>query len=285
MYYAFAVILLAVTYLAFAPRFAAWLYRPMLFHPEPLADSQSAPVYQGIAGQSIYFQQADGNQLAAWFFLSPEAKFTVLVNHGNRGNISNRANLIQALLKSGLSVFIYDYSGYGKSDGQPDLATVTNDAQAAYDYLVQEKQLLPENIILYGESLGGAISAHLATVRKVRAIIYQSGFSSLRRIVCEKMPVLMIYPELLFPFPPLDAVKNFKNVHVPLLIVHGQQDTVVPFHHAQDVFKAASPPKELICFKSAAHSDFVLAEPKRFALVLKEFLLSLEQRVEMKANL
>ena len=284
MYYAFAVILLAIVYLAFAPRFAAWLYRPMLFHPEPLADSQSPPTYQGITGQSVYFLQADGNRLNAWLFSLPGAKFTAIVSHGNRGNIANRAYLIQALLKSGLSVFIYDYSGYGKSKGSPDLSGVTNDAQAAYDYLVQEKQLSPDHIILYGESLGAAISAHLPAFRKVRAIVYQSGFSSLQSIVYEKMPMLSIYPEMFFPSPPLDATKSFKSIHVPLLIVHGLKDTVVPYHHAEDVFRAAQEPKTLVCFESAAHSEFVLAEPQHFTLVLNKFIQSLEQQAETPSD-
>lgn len=269
------IILLTAVYLLLAPRFAAWFYRPMLFHPEPLHDDAETPVIEGIKGESINITQTDGHKLHAWFFEFPQAKYTMLVSHGNRGNIATHDYLATALLKHGVSVFMYDYCGYGASSGLPDLSTVTSNAEAAYDYLVRERQLPPDKLILYGESLGAAVSAHLATVRQAKAIIFQSGFSSLRKIAREKVPLVGLYPKLFFPQPPLDAISNFKNIRIPVLVVHGLQDMLVPFHHAQAVFAAAAEPKQLVYFETGAHRDCILAEAERFNDALKQFLQNL----------
>jgi len=243
----------------------------MLFHPEPLQEKEEAPVIEGVKGESINFTQADGHKLHAWYYKHPESKYVMLVSHGNRGNIATHDYLTAALLKHGVSVFIYDYCGYGASSGLPDLARVTGNAEAAYDYLVKERQVSPEQVILYGESLGAAISAHLATVRQAKAIIFQSGFSSLRKIAREKVPLTGLYPKAFFPNPPLDAVKSFENIRIPVLFVHGLQDTIVPFHHAEAVFAAAREPKRLVCFETSAHRDCILNEKDNFNTAMQEF--------------
>jgi len=272
MYWLLIIMLLLAIYLLLAPRFAAWFYRPLLFHPEPLQNDAEAPVIEGIQGKPINFAQADGHKLHAWYFEYPQAEYTVLVSHGNRGNIATHDYLIAALLKHGVSVFMYDYCGYGASSGLPDLSTVTSNAEAAYDYLVKERLLPPDKLILYGESLGAAVSAHLATVRQAKAIIFQSGFSSLRKIAREKLPFVGLYPKVFFPQPPLDAVKSFKNIRIPVLVVHGLQDMLVPFHHAQAVFAAAAEPKQLVSFETGAHRDCILAETDRFNAAMQQFL-------------
>src|ERR1700677_3602054 len=106
------ILLLAIIYLLLAPRFAAWLYRHMLFHPEPLLNHEEVPEIEGIGGQSVNIKQPDGHTLHAWFFQYPNARYTMLVSHGNRGNIATHDYLTAALLKHGVSVFMYDYCGY-----------------------------------------------------------------------------------------------------------------------------------------------------------------------------
>lgn len=264
-------------YVLFAPRLAAWFYRPFLFPRLAMANYEDPPAIEGIEAKAVKFLQGDGNHLCAWFYRNPKAEFTMLVSHGNLGNMQTHCYLTEALVEGGYSVFIYDYSGYGASTGLPDLNTVAKDAEAAYDYLVQTEGLSQENIILYGESIGAAISVYLAKVRKVRAIVCQSGFCSFRGIATEKMPFLKLYPEWLFPQHCLDTMTSIPNVQIPVLIVHGMKDTIVPFHHARIIFEAASQPKKLVAFPDCDHKNITFANRENFIQALHKFSLPLNK--------
>jgi len=259
-------------YIIFAPRLAAWFYRPILFPRIRMASHMEAPHFEGIKGEAVNFKQVSGNKLYAWFFRVPQARFTILVSHGNFGNIETHSYLGEALVKAGYSVFMYDYSGYGASTGLPDLTTVIDDAQAAYDYLIESQKLQAQNIILYGESIGAAISAHLATVRQARALICQSGFVSLRTIATEKLPMLRLYPDWLFPSHTLHTLNSLRNVSLPVLIMHGQKDSIVPFHHAQILYQAAQEPKRLVPFSECGHRNVSFANPDYFSKTVQNFI-------------
>jgi uncharacterized protein len=275
MNFLFLLIAIIAIYFLFAPRLAAWFYRPVLFPRLRMANHDNPPIIEGIAGKPVKFLQANGNSLCGWFYRNANAKFTMLVSHGNFGNMLTHSYLTEALVGGGYSVFIYDYSGYGASTGLPDLTTITNDPEAAYDYLVQSEGLSHENIILYGESIGASIMAYLATVRKARAIICQSGFSSFRSIATEKLCLLKMYPEWLFPRHQLDTVKSLVDVQIPVLVIHGMKDTVVPYHHAQLIFEAASQPKELVAFSDCDHKNVTFANRERFLSDIQKFLVPL----------
>ncbi len=266
-----------VFYIVFAPRFAAWFYRPVLFPRLPMRSHEASPIIAGIKGKAIYFTQSDDNRLCAWYFRNPKSIYTMLVSHGNLGNIETHNYLTEGLLKAGTSVFIYDYSGYGASTGLPDLGSVTKDAEAAYDYLVEQEQVLAENIVLYGESIGAAITSHLAIVRRAKAIICQSGFISLRRIATEKIPLLYLYPDWLFPSHSLHTLNNLQQVNVPLLIMHGEKDIVVPFSHAESLFAGAPEPKQIIAFEKRGHKDMVFGDLGYFVSTIDVFLQSLSE--------
>ncbi len=280
MIYLFIVIV--AVYLIFAPRFAAWFYRPFLFPRLAMPHHRDSPSIYGVKGAPVDFIQSNGNKLCAWYFRLAEAKETMLVSHGNLGNMKTHSYLTEGLLKAGFSVFIYDYSGYGASTGLPNLHTLSADAQAAYDYLVTVEKLVPENIVLYGESIGAAVAAHLATTREARALICQSGFASLRQIACETMPFLHLYPELLFPCRALDTSNSLANVNIPLLIMHGEKDSVIPFRHAEQLFELANEPKHLIPFEDCEHKDVVFARPEHFINTVQTFLQSASKKITIK---
>ncbi len=201
-------VIICFLYVFLSPRLAAFLYRPILFHPWRMDKDTTAPVVNQIQGEDVEISQLDGNKIYGWFFPLPQAKYTVLISHGNGGNISSRIDLVNALLEAGMSVFIYDYVGYGKSTGLPDTNSVCQSACSAYDYLINTKKIPANRIILYGESLGGAVSVELATRRKAKALILQSTFTSLYEIALEKLPMLIIYPPVLFPYPELNTIKK-----------------------------------------------------------------------------
>src|SRR5262249_52582451 len=143
----------------------------------------------------VYFETADNVRLNGWFFPagtnSPRAALAVLVCHGNAGNISHRLELCRALLATGVSVFVFDYRGYGRSKGRPSEEGTYRDAQAAYRWL-QEKGFAGSNILAYGESLGGGVAAELALRERLGGLILQSTFTSIPDIGAELFPWLPV---------------------------------------------------------------------------------------------
>ncbi len=263
-------------YVALAPRMARPFYRQFLFHPDPYPhDVENAPKLGAIQGEDVYFLSRRGKRLHGWIYANPEAKDWMLVSHGNAGNIVNRTELVHLLLRAGVSVFIYDYQGYGRSEGKPDIPDICYDGEAAYDFLVAEKGVRQENIILYGESLGASVAGYISRVRRSKALILQSGFASLERIARESMPILRIYPDFLFPQSFLNNTAVLRQPHPPVLIAHGLNDAVIGFDHANHLFETAVGQKILLELPESAHSDITVSAPEKFQKAITEFLSSL----------
>jgi fermentation-respiration switch protein FrsA (DUF1100 family) len=266
-----------------------------LFHPQPLASDylQDLPSvlfckekgkhkrpenYQLIKAQEHYFESkgkiAASRKLHGWLFALPESKRLLLLSHGNSGNMSGRLPLIEFLVNLGFSVFIYDYRGFGRSEGKPSVHGVLQDGLSAYDYVREAlKGALGKDfsIALYGESLGASISSFIASRRDVSHVVLQSGFCDLRRIAIENFPFLRIYPSCFFPEPALSSVKALARVKVPLLVIHGKKDLVVPYHHALAVLEAHSGPRELLTLEETSHSDLLATAKELVAQKLQNF--------------
>jgi len=280
MLHAFIVISLiavAALYVVLCPRFNYALYRPLLFHPVSLlgSDINEVPDVAGVTGESVTFKNPVGNSLYGWFYQKSGARYTVLLSHGNGGNVTYRQDTAAVLLDSGASVLIYDYRGYGNSEGLPTVDGICDDAVSAYDYLANVRGVTSDRMVLYGESLGCAVTTNLSTRRKCAGIILQSGFASLTQIAAEMFPVLAIYPGRLLADPPLNNLSIVKEQHPPLLIVHGHQDEVVPFSHAVAVFQAASEPKQMLELPSCGHNDISVSAIPEFRRALTDFFGSL----------
>jgi uncharacterized protein len=276
--------------MALSPRVGKKLYRSLLFHPAPYLDEldEDPPISGGIKAQEYFFstaaQIAPSEMLHAWYFknLHPSQATgggldgkTILLSHGNSGNVIIRLSLVELLLACGASVFVYDYRGFGKSTGQPSVEGICQDAMSAYDFLTDQLGLPESNIVLYGESLGAALSSWLSCRRKVSGLILQSGFSSLRRIASEHIPLLSIYPEWMFGGTLLDSIRVMKGKHPPLLVIHGKLDQVVPFHHGEHVYSAATQTKKMLAIGHAAHGDLVALAPDKMKEGISNFLQSL----------
>ncbi len=266
--------LLAALYVGLSPRLSPGLYTGRLFRPYAFPEGTwDVLEVNGIARQDCYFSGPGSPQLHGWFFDKPGAKKTIMFSHGNTGNLTGRLNLVRLLLETGSSVFIYDYSGYGRSKGVPTIQGICKDGVVAFDYLIQERGLKPTDIVLYGESLGTAVSCEIAAERSCSGLVLQSGFSSLRKIGQETVPIMKIYPQVLFPKPFLNAVERVASrTGYPLLIIHGSKDQVVPFSHAEEVYAAASEPKRFVQLPDCAHSDIWCTSPETFVSELKEFI-------------
>lgn len=212
---------------------------------------------QSLEPQDIYFKSTDGIDLHGWYFRAKgDERGTILVCHGNVENISTHVQLDLWLVESGYNVFIFDYRGYGRSEGTPDVKGINTDAAAALETLMTK---LPrrdkDGIIVFGKSLGGAVAVYLVANSQhknlVKALVIEDAFSSYRAIAREKIAESVIG----WPFQyPLSFLVNddyspvffiSKVAPVPVLIMHGQQDMIVPGHHSRIIFEAALQPKEL----------------------------------------
>lgn len=277
---------LVALYVVLCPRVNVGLYRDLLFHPAKFDDDQDsrAPEIAGVQGENVTFQNSDGGTLYGWYFAKPNSKYTVLLSHGNGGNVSYRRDTVGVLLNANASVMIYDYRGYGLSDGLPSADGICADAVSAYDYLTNQRKVPKDQMVLYGESLGCAVTTYLSTQRKSAGIIMQSGFASLGRIATEIFPLLWLYPGPLLANPPLDSLSILKKHHPPLLIVHGHKDQVVPFDHAKALFKAATEPKRFLELPICGHNDICSAAEPMFSAALHDFFSWLNVEPATKAS-
>lgn len=209
----------------------------------PAVGLHSDPSLFGLAYEPVEVVPEEGVRVVGWYLSAPEAKGTVLFSHGNAGNIEGRLSSAQIFMEMGLSVLLYDYRGYGASEGRPDEEGLYRDAETVYDWLRNEKGVAAERILLYGESLGVGVSIELAGRREVAGVIAESGFSSMKDVAAVHYPWL---PVGLFLQHHYDNAKKIGGLEVPVLIVHSPDDEIVPFAQARVLFEAASEPKELL---------------------------------------
>jgi fermentation-respiration switch protein FrsA (DUF1100 family) len=194
----------------------------------------------------LKLQTPDGSHISARYFKNPNAKLTILFSHGNGEDIGGLDGLARYFIEAGLSMFVYDYHGYGTSEGSPTEANAYRDIDAAYDYLTVNEGLDPQQIVLHGRSLGGAVSVDLAARRPVGGLILESTFVSGFR-------VLTSVP--LFPVDRLESGKKMSKIQCPVLVIHGMADRVIPLWHGQRLFELADEPKACYWVPNAGHNN------------------------------
>ena len=260
-----------IYYLIFSPLIAMPFYNNCIFHPF-MTGNYAVSQIAGVKKQDVFFQNASGTRLHGWYFAKPGAKKTVLLSHGNAGNITHRQDLCTLLLSAGASVFIYDYSGFGLSRGSATIDGCCQDATAAFDYLTNTLKVPANQIVLYGESVGTGFTCQLAARRPCAAVILQSAFQSLPQIAYEKMPLICIYPRFLYPVNPLDSLSYVRGQHPPLLLIHGKQDKLISCGNSQNLFDAASGEKYLFTLPNAGHNDVPYNQTDECLVALSRFL-------------
>lgn len=262
----------ALAYWLLSPRMAEALYLPALFEPHkfPVGEWALSWLPPGQHCQDIWFSSATGAKLHGWYFPVAGARKNILINHGNTGNIADLHVLLSLLLKTGANVFVYDYRGYGKSEGRSTTLGICQDGIAAYDWLVQEHPGMP--IILYGESLGGAVASHVAEHRTPAGVILQSAFVEMRRIARETYAIFGIWPASLFQQPYLNNARVLATLECPVLLVHGAKDPEVHPAHAHDLYRAAKSATKLIILPNTAHSEIDPIDAEVFIARVSEFI-------------
>jgi hypothetical protein len=221
--------------------------------------------------EDLTFPAADGVRLNGWFFPtatnSSRSRLVILHCHGNGGNISHRLEAAAGLLDLGVSVFLFDYRGYGRSAGRPSEEGTYRDAQGAYAWL-RGRGFAATNILAFGESLGGAVAAELARREPVGGLILQSTFTSVPDVGAELFPWL---PVRWLARTRYDTHAKLPLIHVPVLVLHSRDDTLISFRHAERNFAAANEPKLLVEL-AGDHNEFLEAGRAEFVAGMQKYL-------------
>jgi len=225
--------------------------------------------------QDVALLASDGVRLHAWWIPAENAKFTFLAFHGNASNIANRAEIFRFLHQIPANVLALEYRGYGRSEGSPSEAGIYRDADAAYQYVVQSKGVVPETIISFGQSLGTAVAAHLAAKSRVGGVILEAPFPSASSM---SRRIFWFLPGVSFVVAgQLQTEKRVQEISAPILIVHCTDDPVVPPDLAEQVYAAANSPKFVLRVKSECHEESSLMAPEQYRAALQSFLAAVSE--------
>ncbi|MCE9665620.1 alpha/beta hydrolase [Halomonas sp. M5N1S17] len=242
----------------------AWFFQDrLLYLPHVGREHMATPADRGMAWEQVDLDTEDGLTLDAWWIPAENPRGSLLFFHGNAGNISHRLESIRQFNRLGLSVLIVDYRGYGRSEGSPSEAGTARDARASWRWLVDEGGMSPDEIVLFGRSLGAAVAAELAAGLapdvSPAAVVLESPFRS--------VPSL---GQSLYPFLPVRWLANLDydtetyvtRFTAPLLVIHSREDEIIPFSQGEAVFEAASEPKEMLVIRGGHNTGFLDSEPE-----------------------
>ncbi|AEB10379.1 alpha/beta hydrolase [Desulfobacca acetoxidans] len=241
--------------------------RMFIFFPTSRLDY--LPSQYGLNCQEIFFTTPTGLRLHAWYAEAAPKAPVILYCHGNGGNISHRLGIMAAFRKVGLGVFLFDYRGYGLSQGVPSENGVYEDAWAAYRYLVTEIGLSPQQIAIAGHSLGGVIAVDLASREPCRALILESTFTNvgdMGRYYFAWLPTRRLWRDK------FNAVRRIQPLKVPKLLVHGECDRIVPCYLGKKLFDLAPEPKIFYQLAGAGHNNLDVVGGDAYFLFLKRFI-------------
>ncbi len=252
--------------------FMYWQQPAMVFLPHvPGRQLQASPADAGMDFESIYLDTASGERIHAWFVPLPAGRLqrgAALFFHGNAGNISHRLERLALLQGLGFATLIIDYRGYGQSEGRPSEAATYEDAEAAWQHLVEQRGVAPEQILIMGQSLGAAVAAYLASRHVCGALVLEAAFRSLASVAQEHYPWLPVRPLLRIHYP---VRERLREVRSPVLVVHSREDAVIGFDHGVDLYASAYEPKEFLEIQGD-HDQGFLVTGERYTKALADFL-------------
>ncbi|MCY3542665.1 MAG: alpha/beta hydrolase [Chloroflexi bacterium] len=239
----------------------------------PTKEITNTPDDLGTHFEEVYFSAADGTQLHGWF-IPGRGDDTLVWFHGNAGNISNRVyNMMLLYQHVGANVFIFDYRGYGLSDGKPSEKGVYSDGEGALEYLRSRDDIDHDRLVLFGRSLGGCVVAELAMRHRVKAVILESSFTSVDAMARYNRPAITFFvPSRLLVKSRFESLAKMPRIHSPIMIVHGDKDITVPIHMGRELYDAANEPKRFYEIKGATHDDTHRVGGEAYFAALREFI-------------
>lgn len=252
---------------------AMYFAQPMLLY-QPAHEITCTPAELGLDFENVNFESEDGMQLSGWYIPAADTRLTVLFCHGNGGNIMHRLDSVSIFNNLGANCFIFDYRGYGQSQGRPTEQGTYLDAMAAYKWLTEAKNISADGIIIFGRSLGGSIAAQLAANVKAAGLVLESTFTSYIDMGKKYYPYL---PVGWFAKYRYDTVEYLKDVRCPVMVIHSGEDELVPFEFGRQLYEAANEPKEFVEI-FGGHNDGFLVSGRGYRDAWTNWLKSLQQR-------
>jgi fermentation-respiration switch protein FrsA (DUF1100 family) len=222
----------------------------------PVREISCTPAELGLDFEDVTFTTTDGLKLNGWHIPALDSRFTVLFCHGNGGNMMHRLDSINIFHNLGLNCLVFDYRGYGHSEGRPTEQGTYLDAAAAYRWLTEDKKIQPQDIIIFGRSLGGTIAAQLARNVDAKALAIESTFTSYVDI---GRKFYWYMPVRLFARFSYDTIDYIKDVHCPVMVIHSANDEIVPFEFGRRLYETANEPKEFIEIVGSHNDGFVVS--------------------------
>jgi fermentation-respiration switch protein FrsA (DUF1100 family) len=220
---------------------------------------------QSLKTEDCWFSADDGPRLHGWYVRHQNPIATIVMSHGNAGNISHRLDILRNLFRNGYSVFIYDYRGYGRSEGSPTEQGLYKDSQAAYRFALTLPGVDTSKIILWGTSIGGVFAVEAALHRQPAILVLESTFSSGRDVAASLWPYL---PIRFFVGERYNSASRIKGIHAPLLFIHGSNDDIIPISLGRKLFDLANDPKEFYEIRGAGHNDtFMVGKTEYFEIL------------------
>lgn len=239
-----------------------------VFQPSPWVDRNWAQL-SGLPLEEVWLPIDDTVTIFGWLIDAGPTKPILLWCHGNAGNITHRLENIRQLHQRGISVFIFDYRGYGRSTGNPTEVGLYQDALASYDYLIHQRRISPERLIIFGRSLGSSVAGEVAIQRLAAGLIVEGSFPSIQAMSDHHY----------FGLPTgwlLDAdfnlAQKIRALHVPLLVIHGELDSIVPMALGRQVFDVAHEPKRWFAVSGAEHNDVPFVGGESYFREIDRFL-------------
>ena len=241
--YLFAAVYLILIVMAFA------FQSRFIFHPGKLPYDYRFSL--GENDREVFLKTPDGETINALFYRGADTQ-VVLYFHGNAGDLSNWQEVSHDFVAAGYSLFIIDYRGYGKSTGFISEQGLYIDAETSWAYLTNTLKFLPEDVIIYGRSIGTGVAVELATRHNARGLVLESPYSSLRKLVQQKVPWLLPSLWLRFYF---DNLKRMALVKSPVMLIHGDSDTLIPLSHTQTLYETFQGKKMMAIIRQGGHYD------------------------------
>jgi fermentation-respiration switch protein FrsA (DUF1100 family) len=246
-------VMLGIAYLAVVV--LVYLFQTnLVYFPQIGREVAVTPKVHGLQHEAVTIATEDGERLSAWWVPAETARGTVLIFHGNAGNISHRLDYLVMFHRLRYSSLIIDYRGYGTSTGSPSEAGTYRDAEAAWRWLTDTRKVAPRDIVLFGESLGGGVASWLAARVSPRALVLASSFTSVPDLGAQVYPFLPVRWMSRFSY---DSIAALRAVKAPVLVAHSRDDDIVPFSHGRRLFEAASEPKSFLEMRGGHNDGFI----------------------------
>jgi len=247
-----------------------WFVEKQVFFPDKTI--VQTPADYDLTFEDIWFESSDSVRLHGWLIPAVPSKHILVFCHGNAGNISHRLDNIRLLNQRGISVFIFDYRGYGRSDGSISEKGFYLDSEAAYEVARKWAEKHKAKLVVFGRSLGGIAATHIGATQNCNGLILESTFTNMGAMARAHYP--LPFAESLLEHR-LNAVGEIDQVRVPILFFHGDKDRIVPIRLGRGLFEAAPNPKEFVVLPGAGHNDTYFIGGQDYFKKIENFVNSL----------